>query len=120
MVGGGTEVASTENVRAALALVAVWEAALGIVYQTDAAAEPGVKVLDTFPDELASAHCLSGSSHNGSEECRSSNRLREISQRLGRPSEVRQGRFHYSQVSGRVLIFCFKQRLVLNLLVKFR
>lgn len=37
-------VAAAENVRAALALVARGEAALGIVYETDAKAEPKVKI----------------------------------------------------------------------------
>jgi molybdate transport system substrate-binding protein len=41
--------AMTENVRAALALVARGEAALGIVYSTDAQVEPGVKIIGTFP-----------------------------------------------------------------------
>ncbi len=41
--------AQTDNVRSALAFVARGEAALGIVYSTDAAAEPGVKVVATFP-----------------------------------------------------------------------
>jgi len=43
------KVAQAENVRAALALVATGEAPLGIVYKTDASAEPKVKVVDTFP-----------------------------------------------------------------------
>lgn len=43
--------AQAENVRAALAFVARGEAPLGIVYQTDAAAEPGVKIVGTFPDD---------------------------------------------------------------------
>ncbi|MBV9244047.1 MAG: molybdate ABC transporter substrate-binding protein [Methylobacteriaceae bacterium] len=43
-------VAQAENVRAALALVARGEAPLGIVYATDARAEPGVTVVATFPD----------------------------------------------------------------------
>jgi len=42
-------VAQAENVRAALRLVSRGEAPLGIVYRTDAAAEPGVRVVDTFP-----------------------------------------------------------------------
>jgi molybdate transport system substrate-binding protein len=42
-------VAQAENVRAALALVSTGEAPLGIVYATDAKADPRVKVLATFP-----------------------------------------------------------------------
>lgn len=45
------KVAQAENVRAALALVASGEAPFGIVYQTDATAEPKVKVIDTFPED---------------------------------------------------------------------
>ena len=41
--------AMTENVRAALTLVARGEAVLGIVYSTDAKVEPGVKIVGTFP-----------------------------------------------------------------------
>jgi molybdate transport system substrate-binding protein len=44
-----TDIAQAENVRAALALVARKEAPYGIVYQTDAAAEPGVKIVGMFP-----------------------------------------------------------------------
>lgn len=41
--------AQAENVRAALALVARGEAPLGIVYKTDAASDPTVKIVGTFP-----------------------------------------------------------------------
>jgi molybdate transport system substrate-binding protein len=44
------QVARTENVRAALALVARGEAPFGIVYVTDALAERHVRIVDTFPE----------------------------------------------------------------------
>lgn len=44
------KLAQTENVRAALLLVSRGEAALGIVYRTDAAADPGVRIVGTFPE----------------------------------------------------------------------
>lgn len=44
-------VAQADNVRAALALVAQGEAPYGLVYATDAAAEPKVHVAGTFPED---------------------------------------------------------------------
>jgi len=44
-------IAAAANVRAALALVARREAPLGVVYQTDAAAEPGVMIAGVFPED---------------------------------------------------------------------
>lgn len=44
-------VAQADNVRAALLLVSRGEAPLGIVYTTDAAADPKVKVVATFPED---------------------------------------------------------------------
>jgi molybdate transport system substrate-binding protein len=47
------KLAPAENVRAALLLVARGEAPIGIVYRTDAAAEPSVRIVAAFP---ASSH----------------------------------------------------------------
>jgi molybdate transport system substrate-binding protein len=44
-----TRLAPAENVRAALTLVSRAEAPLGVVYHTDALADPGVVIVDTFP-----------------------------------------------------------------------
>lgn len=44
------KVAQTENVRAALLLVSRGEAPLGIVYKTDAASDPNVTIVGTFPE----------------------------------------------------------------------
>ena len=45
------QIAQAENVRAALLLVARGEAPLGIVYSTDAAAEPTVRIVASFPED---------------------------------------------------------------------
>lgn len=49
--GLAPHVAQSDNVRAALALVATGAAPYGIVYATDARAEPRVRVVATFPPE---------------------------------------------------------------------
>jgi molybdate transport system substrate-binding protein len=44
------KLAPAENVRAALVMVARGEAPVGIVYETDAKIEPGVKIVGKFPE----------------------------------------------------------------------
>jgi len=44
------KLAPAENVRATLLLVSRGEAPLGIVYQTDAVADKGVKIVGVFPE----------------------------------------------------------------------
>ncbi len=46
-----SKVAQTDNVRAALALVATGAAPIGVVYATDAQAEPRVTVVGLFPED---------------------------------------------------------------------
>ena len=46
-----SKIAQAENVRAALLLVSRGETPAGIVYQTDAAADPNVKIIGTFPED---------------------------------------------------------------------
>ena len=49
--GVATRIAQAENVRAALLLVSRGEAPAGIVYQTDAAADPNVTIIGKFPED---------------------------------------------------------------------
>ena len=85
------KLARAENVRAALAFVSRGEARAGIVYATDARADPGVRVVGVFP---ASSHppityplaVLAGSSNPGTARFRAfllSDTGRAISARFG-------------------------------------
>ena len=57
--------AQAENVRAALLLVSRGEAPLGIVYSTDAAAEPNVKIVASFPEDSHPPIIYPGGAHQG-------------------------------------------------------
>lgn len=66
--GVADRLAETDNVRMALMLVARGEAPLGVVYHSDAVAEPGVRVVATFPSSshpviVYPAARVTGSSH---------------------------------------------------------
>ena len=52
--------ARSDNVRAALAFVARGEAPLGIVYRTDAIAEPRVRIVAGVPGRHPCTDCVSG------------------------------------------------------------
>jgi len=65
-------IAASENVRTALVYVARGEAPLGIVYLTDARADPRVRVVDTFPESTHPhitypAALVTGASGDGAE-----------------------------------------------------
>ena len=59
------KIAQAESVRAALVFVSRGEAPLGIVYQTDAASDPSVKIVGTFPENTPSADHLSDRADEG-------------------------------------------------------
>ena len=62
--------AMADNVRAALMLVSRGEAVLGIVYETDAKVDKGVKIVGKFPEEFASGDHLSGGADQGCQAAR--------------------------------------------------
>ena len=84
-------VAQAENVRAALALVSTGEAPLGIVYKTDALAEPKVKILGVFPENshppiVYPVAATAGSRHAGTPaflKCLQSAKAKEIFEAQG-------------------------------------
>src|ERR1700730_6788422 len=57
-----------ESVRAALLFVSRREAPLGIVYATDAAADPRVKIVGVFPEDTHPPIIYPAGSHRGQQE----------------------------------------------------
>ena len=82
--------AMAESVRAALTLVARGEAALGIVYSTDAKVEPGVKIVGTFPaDSHPADHLSGGGDHDREAGDRRLSRLPAFLGGQGHPGKIR-------------------------------
>jgi molybdate transport system substrate-binding protein len=83
--------AMTDNVRAALAFVARGEAPLGVVYATDAASDPTVKTVATFPETshppILYPFALTASSHNDA----AAKFLNYLKSPVGRATFERQG-----------------------------
>lgn len=83
--------ARAENVRAALMLVARGEAPLGIVYLTDAQAEPLVQVVDTFPSRLHPPIVYPAAAIKGAPSPRARNFLDFLATRAAEPIWRRYG-----------------------------
>ncbi len=85
------KIAQAESVRAALVLVSRGEALLGIVYQTDAASDPGVKIVGTFPENthppITYPIALTKESHNADAQTF----LNYVRSPAARPAFERQG-----------------------------
>jgi molybdate transport system substrate-binding protein len=84
-------IAEAESVRAALLLVARGETPLGIVYQTDAASEPGVKIVGTFPEDTHPPIIYPIALTKDSNNALASDFLRYIRSPAARPAFERQG-----------------------------
>ncbi len=88
------KMAMADNVRAALILVARGEAPLGIVYETDAKVEPGVKIVGVFPGQFARSHHLSGGGDDRCQACCGS--VSGVPALAGGEIDIREIRFHLS------------------------
>ena len=83
--------AQSENVRAALLLVSRGEAPLGVVYQTDAAAEPNVKIVGVFPLNTHPPIVYPAALTTGSTNPAATRALAYLSSATARPSFEKQG-----------------------------
>jgi molybdate transport system substrate-binding protein len=84
-------IAQAESVRAALLLVARGETPLGIVYQTDAASEPGVKIIGTFPEDTHPPIIYPAALTKDSNSAAAADFLKYIRSPAARPAFERQG-----------------------------
>jgi molybdate transport system substrate-binding protein len=85
------KIAQTENVRAALLLVSRGEAPLGIVYQTDAAADPNVKIMATFPENTHPAILYPAALTAGSKNADAASLLTYLKSAKAKPLFDKQG-----------------------------
>ena len=92
------QVARAENVRAALALVSRGEAPFGIVYATDALADKGVRIVDTFPPDSLPPYPLSRGGTCGQQSAAASPLLDYLRSAAARPVWEKYG-FGLAQVS---------------------
>jgi molybdate transport system substrate-binding protein len=89
--GVNGRIAQSENVRAALLLVALGEAPLGIVYQTDAVSDPGVRIVGTFPDDTHPPIVYPAAMTKDSNNANAADFLKYIRSPAARPAFERQG-----------------------------
>jgi molybdate transport system substrate-binding protein len=89
--GVASKLAQAENVRAALALVARGEAPLGIVYKTDAASDPTVKIVGTFPADSHPAIIYPAAVTTVGEDSGAANFLEFLSGSAGKAAFEKQG-----------------------------
>ena len=85
------KIARAENVRAALLFVSRREAPLGIVYATDAASDPGVKIVAAFPEDAVPPIIYPAALTAGSKNAAAAGFLAFLSSAEVRPLFERQG-----------------------------
>jgi molybdate transport system substrate-binding protein len=84
-------IAQAESVRAALLLVARGETPLGVVYQTDAASEPAVRIVGTFPEDTHPPIIYPAALTKDSNNAIAAEFLKYIRSPAARPAFERQG-----------------------------
>ena len=84
-------IAQADNVRAALLLVSRGETPLGVVYQTDAASEPGVKIVGTFPEDTYPTIIYPAALTKDSNNASAADFLKYIRSPAAKPAFERQG-----------------------------
>ena len=88
--------APAENVRLALALVSRGETPLGIVYKTDAAADPNVRIVGTFPANTHPPIVYPAALDRRRERRRRG--LSDVSEVAGHPAHLGEAGLHRPQV----------------------